>query len=48
MSGEDYVAESRIRNTNFSSLAADKECRLGGGLLAEILLGNKHARKKMF
>jgi len=45
---EDYVAESRIRNSTSYSVATDKECRLSGDILAETLLGNKHARKNLF
>jgi len=48
MSVEDYVAESMLRSTTSYSVATDKECRLSGDRLAEILLGNKHARKNLF
>jgi len=43
-----HSVESKTCITTYDSLADDKECRLSGNLLAEILLSNKHVKKEMF
>jgi len=48
MPGQGHAAKLRIQNTTLYSLAADKECRLSGDLLGEIILGNRHAKKETF
>jgi len=43
-----HSAESKTQIATFDSFAADKECRLSGNLLAEILLSNRHVKKDLF
>jgi len=43
-----HSAESKTQISALDSFAGDKECRLSGNLLAEILLSNRHVKKDLF